>query len=136
MYYYRYDGNILDFTRGPLTGKILKMADNCFIRERKDRITLFSLKLTMVCPGTYREGGLMEFFMLVNKKKSSPTCDMCYYGIMGRGKLCTVNSFLLPGHFHHKKANFNSMVALLRYNGYLQLPVPDPLTWSYMNFRY
>ncbi|ADL07586.1 hypothetical protein [Thermosediminibacter oceani] len=69
MHYYRYDGDILDFTKGLLTERIMKMADNCFIRERKDRITLFSLKLPMVCPGTYREGGLLEFYAIINKKK-------------------------------------------------------------------
>ncbi|MCG0275567.1 MAG: hypothetical protein L5655_05290 [Thermosediminibacteraceae bacterium] len=136
MHYFRFDGNILDFTRSPLTEKILKRIDNCFIKERKDRITIYSLNLTMACPGTYQEGGKMEFYMLLSRKKTVPTCDMCYFGIIGRGKLCTVNSFYLPSHFHHRKANFKAIIPLLRYNGYLELPVPDPQTWSYMNFRY
>ncbi|MGB9813719.1 MAG: hypothetical protein ACPLRZ_06580 [Thermovenabulum sp.] len=49
MYYFRFDGNILDFTNGPATDKIMKLANNYF---------------------------------------------------------------------------------------YIQLPIPDPLTWNYLNFRY
>jgi hypothetical protein len=136
MYYFRYDGKILDFSKSPIAERILKMVDNCFVKERKDRITLFSLNLTMACPGHYKEGNKMEFFMLLNRKKTVPTCDMCYFGMVGRGELCSLNSFFLPEHFHHRMVNFKSIIPLLRFKGYLELPVPDPLTWSYMNFRY
>ena len=36
MYYFRFDRNVLDFTKGPIAEKVLKMADNCFVRERKE----------------------------------------------------------------------------------------------------
>lgn len=136
MYYFRFDGSILDFTKGPLTDRILKMANNCFVRERKDRVTLFRLKLSMVCPGSFAENRPMDFHMIMNRKKSALTCDRCNFALLGGGRLCTVNSFLLPRIFHHKKANFETVMAFLKSSGYLQLPVPDPLTWSYITFRY
>lgn len=54
MHYYRFDGNILDFSRGPAEDRVLKSVDNCLVRERKERITLYSFDITMVCPGNYR----------------------------------------------------------------------------------
>lgn len=136
MYFFRYDGNILDFTLGPCTEKILKMMDNCFVRERKERITLYRLKLTMTCLGDTQLQSPLDFYMILNKNKSNLTCDRCNFALWGDKKYCSVNSFLLPRHFHHKKPNFESLVTLLKANRYLQLPVPDPLTWSYMMFRY
>jgi hypothetical protein len=136
LFYYRYDGNILDFTKGPLTEKIMSMANNCFVKERKDRITFFSLKLSMVCPGSFMGKRELDFYMIMNKKKSVLTCDRCSYAMLGKGKLCSVNSFLLPKHFHHKKANFKSLLALMNARGFIRLPVPDPLTLSYLMFRY
>ena len=135
-YFYRYDGSILDFSRGPLTDKLLKIVNNCFIRERQDRITLYRLKLTMVCPGIYLRNRKLDFDLKLNKKRSELTCDRCHFALLGGGKLCTVNSFLLPRIFHHRKANFEIITALLEASGYLQAPVPDPMTWSYLNFRY
>ena len=136
MKYYRYDGNILDFTRGPITDKLIKMVDNCFIKERQDRITLYRLKLTMACPGEYLKGRKLDFYLKLNQKRSELTCGRCHFALLGAGKLCTVNSFLLPRIFHHKKANFDVLMALLEVKGYLQAPVPDPMTWSYLTFRY
>jgi len=136
MYYYRFDRNILDFTKGPIAEKILKMADNCFVRERKDRITLYSLKLNMACPGNFRLNNVLDYYMILNKKKSLLTCARCNFALLNEKKSCNINSFILPAHFHHKKVNFRSMVAVLQANGYIQLPVPDPLTWGYMDFRY
>lgn len=136
MYYFRFDRNVLDFTKGQVTEKVLKMADNCFVRERKERITLYHLKLSMACPGSYRSETPLDYYMIMNKKKSKLTCNRCSFALLGEKQLCCVNSFLLPRHFHHKNVNFRSLVAMLQANGYLQLPVPDPLTWSYMTFRY
>lgn len=136
MKYYRYDGNILDFTRGPITDKLIKMVDNCFIKERTDRVTLYRLKLSMACPGTYLKGRKLDFDLKLNKKRSELTCERCHFALQGNGKLCTVNSFLLPRIFHHKKANFSVITAILEANGYQQLPVPDPMTWGYLTFRY
>ena len=136
MNYFRFDKNVLDFTKGPITEKILKMADNCFVRERKDRITLYRLKLHMACPGKYRLSNELDYYMILNKKKSTLTCNRCNFALLDERRLCNVNSFMLPLHFHHKEANFRSLVALLQANGYMQLPVPDPLTWGYMEFRY
>ncbi|MGI6424432.1 MAG: hypothetical protein ACOX2A_04150 [Tepidanaerobacteraceae bacterium] len=135
MYYFRYDRNILDFTKGPIAEKVLKMADNCFVRERKERITLYRLKLTMACSGSFNSKALLDYYMVMNKKKSYITCNRCNFALLGEN-LCCINSFLLPSHFHHKKPNFESLVALLQANGYIRLPTPDPLTWSYMTFRY
>ncbi|KYO67790.1 hypothetical protein [Thermovenabulum gondwanense] len=136
MYYFRFDGNILDFTKGPATDRIMKMAENCFVRERKDRISIFDFKLTMTCPGTYMEDKLLDFYMVLNKKKHNLSCFNCWFGLEWKGKMCSVNSFLLPRHFHHRKINFTSLIAILNTYGYIQLPVPDPLTWGYINFRY
>ncbi|HHV17829.1 MAG TPA: hypothetical protein GXZ27_03115 [Thermoanaerobacterales bacterium] len=136
MYFFRYDRNVLDFTKGPATEKILKMADNCFVRERKERITLYRLKLSMACSGSFRNETSLDYYMIMNKRKSNLTCGRCSFALLGEKRLCCVNSFLLPRHFHHKNANFRSLVVMLQANGYQQLPVPDPLTWSYMTFRY
>jgi len=136
MNYFRYDRNILDFTKGPIAEKILKMADNCFVRERKDRITLYKLKLNMACPGRFRPNHVLDYYMILNKKKSILTCGRCNIALLKERGQCNINSFILPSHFHHKDANFRSLVALLQANGYIQLPVPDPLTWGYMEFRY
>lgn len=136
MNYFRYDKSVLDFTKGPIAEKVLKMADNCFVRERKDRITLYRLKLYMACPGTYNSKSLLDYYMILYKKKSTLTCNRCNFALLGEKRLCNVNLFNLPLHFHHKEANFRSLVALLQANGYMQLPVPDPLTWGYMKFRY
>ncbi|NLZ51845.1 MAG: hypothetical protein GX892_01630 [Thermoanaerobacteraceae bacterium] len=136
MDYFRFDRNILDFSKSLIAEKILKMADNCFVRERKDRITLYRLKLHMACPGKYRLSNVLDYYMILNKKKSILTCGRCNFALLNKKGLCNVNSFILPLHFHHKEANFRSLVALLQANGYMRLPVPDPLTWGYMNFRY
>jgi len=79
MNYFRFDKNVLDFTKGPITEKILKMADNCFVRERKDRITLYRLKLHMACPGKYRLSNELDYYMILNKKKSTLTCNRCNF---------------------------------------------------------
>ena len=136
MNYYRFDRNILDFTKGPVAEKILKIADNCFVRERKDRITLYKLKLHMACPGKFKANNVMDYYMVLNRKESTLTCSRCYFALLDEKRLCNVNSFILPSHFHHKEPNFPSLVALLQANGYIQLPVPDPLTWAYMKFRF
>lgn len=135
MYFFRYDGNILDFTRGPYTDKILKRVDNCFVRERKDRVTLYKLNLTMSCEGNFDTQRPLDFYTIINKKKNELTCERCNFALLGGEKFCSVNCFLLPQHFHHKKVNFKSQV-VLKAKRYLQLPVPDPMTWSYMTFRY
>jgi len=135
-YFYRYDGSILDFTRGPLTAKLLQLVDNCFIKEREDRVTFYRLKLTMACPGEYLKGRELDFYLKLNKKREKLTCDRCHFALLGAGKLCTVNSFLLPRIFHHRKANFDIITCLLEANGYQQAPVPDPMTWGYLTFRY
>lgn len=136
MYYFRFDGNILDFTRGPVVDKIMKMTDNCFVRERKDRVSIFDLKLTMACPGNFDEDKILDFYMVLNKGKHYLSCSNCWFGLKWRGKMCSVNSFLLPKHFHHKKINFSSLITVLNTFGYIRLPVPDPFTWGYTNFRY
>lgn len=136
MQYYRYDGNIMDFTRGPAAEKIISALDNCLVRERKERITIFNFKMTMACPGTFKPKKPLDYYMVKDKKRLPMTCERCYLALLGCKKLCSQNSFLLPEHFHHRKANFDTIKRMLIASGYLQLPVPDPLTWSYMTFRY
>lgn len=136
MEFIRYDGNILDFTQSSMDETVLNLADNCFVKKRKERITLYKLKLTMKCPGSFSQRGPMDFYMIINKKKEIMSCRRCHFWLLGQGKLCCENSFLLPRIFHHKKPNFDSIIPLLKANGYLELPVPDPLTMSYMDFRY
>lgn len=137
MYFLRYDGNVLDFTKeGPATGKVLQLVDNCFIRERKDRIAIFRLDILMACPGIFRPERYLEYSLKINKEVTKLTCEHCYFALLGDKSLCNINSFLLPKHFHHRKTNFNSVITLFKNYNYLKLPVPEPATWSYMNFRY
>ena len=136
MHYYRCDGNILDFTRGPTAEKIIMILDNCLVRERKERISLFSFKMTMACTGAYKAKRPLDFYMIKDKQKLPMTCDRCKLALLGCKKLCAANSFVLPEHFHHRKANFESIKRMLIAGGDMQLPVPDPMTWSYMTFRY
>ena len=97
MYFFRYDKNVLDFTKGSAIDKVLKMANNCFVRERKERITLYRLKLTMACPGSFREKTPLDYYMIMNHKKSRLTCERCSLALLGEKKLCSINSFYCLG---------------------------------------